>query len=129
MQECHQQRQTITVLQREVDSLRGDNVKLYEKIKFLQSYPGTVRNVLSRSAHLSLSLSLPLSLSITLPPSLPLHLPLPLSLYHCISFTSHLFLSLQRKSVDDRETMSRYSSQYEANLDPFTAFNAKVSLH
>ena len=30
------------VLQREVDSLRGDNVKLYEKIKFLQSYPGTV---------------------------------------------------------------------------------------
>ena len=42
-QESHQQRQTISVLQREVDSLRGDNVKLYEKIKFLQSYPGTVR--------------------------------------------------------------------------------------
>lgn len=43
-QECHQQKQTITVLQREVDSIRGDNVKLYEKIKFLQSYPGTVSN-------------------------------------------------------------------------------------
>jgi hypothetical protein len=44
-QECHQQKQTISVLQREVDSIRGDNVKLYEKIKFLQSYPGTVSQV------------------------------------------------------------------------------------
>ena len=42
LQDCRQQRQTVSVLQREVDSLRGDNVKLYEKIKFLQSYPGTV---------------------------------------------------------------------------------------
>jgi len=42
LQDCRQQRQTVAVLQREVDSLRGDNVKLYEKIKFLQSYPGTV---------------------------------------------------------------------------------------
>ena len=44
-QESHQQKQTISVLQREVDSIRGDNVKLYEKIKFLQSYPGTVRQL------------------------------------------------------------------------------------
>ena len=33
------------MLQREIDSLRGDNVKLYEKIRFLQSYPGTVSPV------------------------------------------------------------------------------------
>jgi len=69
--DCRQQRQTVAVLQREVDSLRGDNVKLYEKIKFLQSYPDT------------------------------------------------------RKSVDDHDAMSRYSSQYEAQLDPFSAFGAK----
>ena len=37
-QSAHQQRQ-ITLLQNEVDSVRHDNVKLYEKIKFLQSYP------------------------------------------------------------------------------------------
>ena len=73
VQESHQQRQTISVLQREVDSLRGDNVKLYEKIKFLQSYPGTVRGILlplSRHALslfiLSLSLSLFLSLFLSL---------------------------------------------------------------
>lgn len=69
--ECHQQKQTISVLQREVDTIRGDNVKLYEKIKFLQSYPGT------------------------------------------------------RKTVDDHDALSRYSSQYEANLDPFSAFGMK----
>lgn len=45
LQECQQHKQTVTVLQREVDSLRGDNVKLYEKIRFLQSYPGTVSTV------------------------------------------------------------------------------------
>ncbi|KAG7471112.1 hypothetical protein MATL_G00120870 [Megalops atlanticus] len=32
--------QTLQVLQSELDSLRADNIKLYEKIKFLQSYPG-----------------------------------------------------------------------------------------
>ncbi|XP_073931779.1 protein CASP isoform X16 [Castor canadensis] len=31
---------TIQALQSELDSLRADNVKLFEKIKFLQSYPG-----------------------------------------------------------------------------------------
>ena len=37
------------------------------------------------------------------------------------------FLSSQRKSVDDPDTLSRYSSQYEAQLDPFSAFGARVS--
>uniref|UniRef100_A0A8D2DGC9 Protein CASP n=1 Tax=Sciurus vulgaris TaxID=55149 RepID=A0A8D2DGC9_SCIVU len=31
---------TIHALQSELDSLRADNIKLFEKIKFLQSYPG-----------------------------------------------------------------------------------------
>ncbi|XP_075421027.1 protein CASP isoform X9 [Tenrec ecaudatus] len=31
---------TIHALQTELDSLRADNIKLFEKIKFLQSYPG-----------------------------------------------------------------------------------------
>nr|XP_046149628.1 cut-like homeobox 1b isoform X6 [Oncorhynchus gorbuscha] len=31
---------TMLALQSELDSLRADNIKLYEKIKFLQSYPG-----------------------------------------------------------------------------------------
>ncbi|KAH9524242.1 Protein CASP [Bulinus truncatus] len=33
------QQQQVTVLQNEMDKLRSDNVKLYEKIRFLQSYP------------------------------------------------------------------------------------------
>ncbi len=37
-----------------------------------------------------------------------------------------MHIHTQRKSVDDRDAMSRYSSQYEANLDPFSAFGAKV---
>ncbi|XP_078081336.1 protein CASP-like isoform X7 [Mustelus asterias] len=32
--------QTLHALQSELDNLRVDNIKLYEKIKFLQSYPG-----------------------------------------------------------------------------------------
>eukprot|EP00117_Sycon_ciliatum_P025414 scpid64542/ scgid21102/ Protein CASP len=36
--ETRQLHQTIAVLRNEVDTLRSDNIKLYEKIKFLQSY-------------------------------------------------------------------------------------------
>lgn len=43
---------TVHALQSELDTLRADNIKLYEKIKFLQSYPGRV------SVHLSVCLSL-----------------------------------------------------------------------
>lgn len=35
-------KQTMQALQNELDSLRADNIKLYEKIKFLQSYPARV---------------------------------------------------------------------------------------
>ncbi|GCB69946.1 hypothetical protein scyTo_0010673 [Scyliorhinus torazame] len=34
--------QTLHALQSELDNLRADNIKLYEKIKFLQSYPSRV---------------------------------------------------------------------------------------
>ena len=30
--------------------------------------------------------------------------------------------------MDEQEAMGRYSSQYEASLDPFAAFGAKASL-
>ncbi|KAG7270291.1 hypothetical protein CRUP_037515 [Coryphaenoides rupestris] len=38
--ESRSMQQTMQALQGELDSLRADNIKLYEKIKFLQSYPG-----------------------------------------------------------------------------------------
>uniref|UniRef100_A0AAX7TDJ9 Protein CASP n=1 Tax=Astatotilapia calliptera TaxID=8154 RepID=A0AAX7TDJ9_ASTCA len=38
--ESRSMQQTMQALQNELDSLRADNIKLYEKIKFLQSYPG-----------------------------------------------------------------------------------------
>lgn len=38
---------TVHALQSELDNLRADNIKLYEKIKFLQSYPGRVSVLLS----------------------------------------------------------------------------------
>ncbi|XP_028400316.1 protein CASP-like [Dendronephthya gigantea] len=65
----HQQRQS-SLLQNEIDTLRSDNVKLYEKIRFLQSYPNKGGN-----------------------------------------------------NREDENAVNKYSSQYEARLDPFAAFN------
>jgi len=45
MEMMAQQRQ-IQIIQNEADNMRKDNVKLYEKIKFLQSFPGKGRNEL-----------------------------------------------------------------------------------
>ncbi|XP_072044688.1 protein CASP-like isoform X2 [Amphiura filiformis] len=39
--ESRQQQQQVQILRNEVDNLRSDNVKLYEKIRFLQSYPSS----------------------------------------------------------------------------------------
>ncbi|XP_076816927.1 protein CASP-like [Clavelina lepadiformis] len=69
--ENYTHQQTIQRLQNELDTLRADNIKLYEKIKFLQSYPTS-----------------------------------------------------SKVPIED-VTSSRYSSQYEDNLDPFTSFNRK----
>ncbi|CAH1232311.1 protein CASP-like isoform X3 [Branchiostoma lanceolatum] len=68
--ENRQQQQHVQMLQNELDNLRSDNVKLYEKIKFLQSYPTKAMT-----------------------------------------------------ATDDTE--SRYSSQYEERLDPFSSFSRK----
>lgn len=45
VQESRSMQQTMQALQNELDSLRADNIKLYEKIKFLQSYPSKVRHL------------------------------------------------------------------------------------
>ncbi|XP_021374766.1 protein CASP-like [Mizuhopecten yessoensis] len=42
------QQQQVTLLQNEIDKLRSDNVKLFEKIRFLQSYPTKVNSVWTR---------------------------------------------------------------------------------
>nr|XP_027206888.1 protein CASP-like [Penaeus vannamei] len=60
--------QQVVLLQNELDNLRADNLKLYEKIRFLQSYQG-------------------------------------------------------RQSSEDSAAESRYSSQYEEALDPFSSFS------
>lgn len=43
-------KQQVTLVQNEVDTLRNDNVKLYEKIRFLQSYRGQQSNETSNTA-------------------------------------------------------------------------------
>ncbi|XP_050734490.1 protein CASP-like isoform X3 [Eriocheir sinensis] len=65
--------QQVILLQNELDALRADNLKLYEKIKFLQSYQG-------------------------------------------------------RQPKEDTAAESRYSSQYEEALDPFSSFSRKEKL-
>ena len=76
---------------------------------------------LSSSSFSSLSLSFSLFLSLLPLSPFSLFLPSP-------SFSLPLspWSFFQRKSVDDYDAMGRYSSQYEAQLDPFTAFSAKV---
>ncbi|KAK8736513.1 hypothetical protein OTU49_005048 [Cherax quadricarinatus] len=62
--------QQVVLLQNELDTLRVDNLKLYEKIRFIQSYQG-------------------------------------------------------RQAKEDTAAESRYSSQYEEALDPFSSFSRK----
>lgn len=65
--------QQVVLLQNELDTLRADNLKLYEKIRFLQSYQG-------------------------------------------------------QHGREDTAAESRYSSQYEEALDPFSSFSRKEKL-
>uniref|UniRef100_A0A3Q3JFI4 Protein CASP n=1 Tax=Monopterus albus TaxID=43700 RepID=A0A3Q3JFI4_MONAL len=46
--ESRSMQQTMQALQNELDSLRADNIKLYEKIKFLQSYAGSSDDTVMR---------------------------------------------------------------------------------
>lgn len=45
LQQALSQQQQLTLFQNEIDKLRSDNVKLYEKIRFLQSYPTKVSSL------------------------------------------------------------------------------------
>ncbi|GFO29669.1 protein casp [Plakobranchus ocellatus] len=91
------QQQQVTMLQNEMDKLRSDNVKLYEKIRFLQSYPSKeASEVRIRGA------------SATVPTQGEMSL--------------HPFIA--RGGASDDVTSS-YSSQYEERLDPFTSFSRK----
>lgn len=56
-----------------------------------------------------------------------LHLTILVTMTTRVNIFPPFLLSSQRKSVDDPDTLSRYSSQYEAQLDPFSAFGARVS--
>lgn len=76
-----------------MDSLRGDNVKLYEKIRFLQTYQGNVGT---------------------------------LHILKCYIVCIQVFILLQRATSGHDSTVNQYSSQYEAKLDPFSAFSVKV---
>ncbi|KAK3083131.1 hypothetical protein FSP39_014842 [Pinctada imbricata] len=64
------QQQQISLLQNEIDKLRSDNVKMYEKIRFLQSYP-------------------------------------------------------KKGGTGSEDAETRYSTQYEEKLDPFSTFSRK----
>ncbi|KAL4224421.1 Protein CASP [Mactra antiquata] len=66
------QQQQVTMLQNEIDKLRSDNVKLYEKVRYLQS-----------------------------------------------AGYSH------KTGSHHDETLTKYSTQYEERLDPFSSFNKK----
>ncbi|XP_060594752.1 protein CASP-like [Ruditapes philippinarum] len=70
------QQQQITMLQNEIDKLRSDNVKLYEKVRYLQSAGYSTK---SGSHH-------------------------------------------------DDGTLTKYSTQYEERLDPFSSFNRKEKI-
>lgn len=105
LQENRSMQQTMQALQNELDSLRADNIKLYEKIKFLQSYPGRVGLCL----HLG-----PCSAGVTFW----------FWSRTCCFKPFAVFLSLQAGGSDD--TVMRYSSQYEERLDPFSSFSKRV---
>nr|XP_025963103.1 protein CASP-like [Dromaius novaehollandiae] len=106
---------TVQALQSELDNLRADNIKLYEKIKFLQSYPGRDRpqpqlpgavvGALRSSRWLSHRKANPRGWARARAPAHPAP------------------VHPQGGSRDDTEL--RYSSQYEERLDPFSSFSRK----
>lgn len=103
LQENRSMQQTMQALQNELDSLRADNIKLYEKIKFLQGYAGRVRRRVCSDLNVN-------------------------AVNVCDDLVSDVWLmifsSLQAGGSDD--TVMRYSSQYEERLDPFASFSRKV---
>ncbi|VDO90064.1 unnamed protein product [Schistosoma mattheei] len=83
-------------LQREVESVRADNVKLYEKIRFLHSYGSPV--IQNRQNNLS-------------------------NQYSSSSVTTSSSQSPCQNHESNDATIIKYSHVYEAQLNPFNQFS------
>ncbi|CAH8565531.1 unnamed protein product [Schistosoma margrebowiei] len=89
-------RQQLVSLQREVESVRADNVKLYEKIRFLHSYGSPV--IQNRQNNLS-------------------------NQYSSSSVTTSSSPSPCQNHESNDATIIKYSHVYEAQLNPFNQFS------
>uniref|UniRef100_A0A095ASM5 Protein CASP n=1 Tax=Schistosoma haematobium TaxID=6185 RepID=A0A095ASM5_SCHHA len=89
-------RQQLISLQREVESVRADNVKLYEKIRFLHSYGSPV--IQNRQNNLS-------------------------NQHSSSSVTTSLSPSSCQNHESNDATIIKYSHVYEAQLNPFNQFS------
>ncbi|CAH8542297.1 unnamed protein product [Schistosoma mattheei] len=89
-------RQQLVSLQREVESVRADNVKLYEKIRFLHSYGSPV--IQNRQNNLS-------------------------NQYSSSSVTTSSSQSPCQNHESNDATIIKYSHVYEAQLNPFNQFS------
>ncbi|VDP30710.1 unnamed protein product [Schistosoma curassoni] len=89
-------RQQLVSLQREVESVRADNVKLYEKIRFLHSYGSPV--IQNRQNNLS-------------------------NQHSSSSVTTSLSPSSCQNHESNDATIIKYSHVYEAQLNPFNQFS------
>ncbi|CAH8567604.1 unnamed protein product [Schistosoma bovis] len=89
-------RQQLVSLQREVESVRADNVKLYEKIRFLHSYGSPVTQ--NRQNNLS-------------------------NQYSSSSVTTTSSPSPCQNHESNDATIIKYSHVYEAQLNPFNQFS------
>ncbi len=124
VQQCVAYQQQAQLLTNEMDKLRSDNVKLYEKIKFLQAYPTKVSTNKAWTSHEVLKTGGELwrcgqrkhkCRFLTWQP-----------LFHLLSLEhTKCSLCLLQSSVVSDDTESRYSSQYEERLDPFSSFSKK----
>lgn len=91
-------RQQVMAVQLELETVRQDNVKLYEKVKFVQTY--------------SNSAGAPKSPSIMMPVR---DTPYPGSL-------TSMSVNQSESSNAETQLLARYSNAYEARLNPFEAF-------
>jgi hypothetical protein len=115
-----QYQQHMALLQTEIDRSRADNVKLYEKIKFLQSYRGSGGQVSDGFAvaidkHFSNHFSRSVECK-----------------SHTANFKMQLHLVYKNSvfqtavAMTDDQTLEKYSSEYEQSLDPFRRFGVQV---
>nr|VZH99295.1 unnamed protein product [Spirometra erinaceieuropaei] len=101
-------RQQVLAVQTELDSVRQDNVRLYEKIKFMQSYsqsPPSLRSQTRPAERLSTSAAVTTVSIPTRSPTPPPPPPPPAGV-----------------TEEDHRLLERYSHAYEARLNPFRQF-------